>query len=67
MFSLNLSLYRRKIPLKLSNVIMASNHCQAYFLSIMYLELWACSTSGVPNGNILQDECFQVSAKKVNE
>lgn len=45
---------------------MASNHCQAYFLSIMYLELWACSTSGVPASSVLQDDCFQVSAKKVN-
>lgn len=46
---------------------MASNHCQAYFLSIMYLELWACSTSGVPSDSVVKDDCFQVSAKKVSE
>ncbi|XP_046866997.1 uncharacterized protein LOC124460393 [Drosophila willistoni] len=31
------------IPIELSNVVLASNHCQAYFLSVLYLELWACS------------------------
>ncbi|KAH8244044.1 hypothetical protein KR032_012478 [Drosophila birchii] len=51
------------IPLDLSNVVMASNHCQAYFLSIMYLELWACS-AGV---NPLSNESFQASAKKAYE
>ncbi|XP_046801392.1 serine/threonine-protein kinase ATM isoform X1 [Lucilia cuprina] len=30
-----------KLPLKLLNVALACNYCQAYFLSIIYLELWA--------------------------
>ncbi|XP_017035887.1 serine/threonine-protein kinase ATM [Drosophila kikkawai] len=51
------------IPVDLSNVVMASNHCQAYFLSIMYLELWACSESVKP----LTNESFQASAKKAYE
>ncbi|KAH8280952.1 hypothetical protein KR054_005673 [Drosophila jambulina] len=51
------------IPVNLSNVVMASNHCQAYFLSIMYLEVWACS-EGV---NTLTNESFQASAKKAYE
>ncbi|XP_037818798.1 serine/threonine-protein kinase ATM isoform X1 [Lucilia sericata] len=29
------------LPLKLLNVALACNYCQAYFLSIIYLELWA--------------------------
>ncbi|XP_020814150.1 serine/threonine-protein kinase ATM [Drosophila serrata] len=51
------------IPVDLSNVVMASNHCQAYFLSIMYLELWACSKSINPLTNV----SFQASAKKAYE
>ncbi|XP_041674601.1 serine/threonine-protein kinase ATM [Drosophila eugracilis] len=50
------------IPVNLSNVIMASNHCQAYFLSIMYLELWASDQL-----NILDNESFQACAKKAYE
>ncbi|KAM7347211.1 serine/threonine-protein kinase tefu isoform 2-T3 [Cochliomyia hominivorax] len=29
------------LPLKLLNVALACNYCQAYFLSIIYLEMWA--------------------------
>ncbi|BFF89361.1 serine/threonine-protein kinase ATM [Drosophila madeirensis] len=52
------------IPINLGNVVKASNHCQAYFLSIMYLELWAC---GEANSKCLEDESFQASAKKAYE
>ncbi|XP_026850238.1 serine/threonine-protein kinase ATM [Drosophila persimilis] len=52
------------IPIKLENVVRASNHCQAYFLSIMYLELWAC---GSVKSKFLDDESFQSSAKKAYE
>ncbi|KAH8396072.1 hypothetical protein KR222_002674 [Zaprionus bogoriensis] len=55
------------IPLKLCNVVQASNHCQAYFLSIMYLELWACSTSGTPDRTVLDDDNFQTCAKTAYE
>ncbi|KRF80861.1 serine/threonine-protein kinase ATM [Drosophila virilis] len=51
------------IPINLGNVVKAGNHCQAYFLSIMYLELWACSANAAPDANILADENFQMSAK----
>ncbi|ALC48364.1 tefu [Drosophila busckii] len=58
-----------QIPIKLSNVVRASNHCQAYFLSIMYLELWACSASAteLTNSSILADEEFQNCAKTAYE
>lgn len=49
------------IPMELENVVMASNHCQAYFLSIMYLEVWA----GMDSVNHLANESFQAAAKKV--
>jgi len=49
----------------LSNVVMASNHCQAYFLSIMYLELWACAASPIDRANLIDNESFQADAKKV--
>ncbi|KAH8264195.1 hypothetical protein KR038_004388 [Drosophila bunnanda] len=52
-----------RIPVNLRNVVMASNHCQAYFLTIMYLELWACSESLNPLTNV----SFQASAKKAYE
>ncbi|XP_022209922.2 serine/threonine-protein kinase ATM [Drosophila obscura] len=52
------------IPINLGNVVRASNHCQAYFLSIMYLELWAC---GSAKHRCLHDESFQTSAKKAYE
>ncbi|XP_052835760.1 LOW QUALITY PROTEIN: serine/threonine-protein kinase ATM [Drosophila gunungcola] len=55
------------IPVNLSNVVMASNHCQAYFLSIMYLELWACSANSSDNASLLENESFQASAKKAYE
>ncbi|KAM8719535.1 hypothetical protein ACLKA7_005726 [Drosophila subpalustris] len=58
------------IPINLSNAIMASNHCQAYFLSIMYLELWACEAKNRDTSNssdILDDDNFQKSAKKAYE
>ncbi|KAH8295345.1 hypothetical protein KR018_010145 [Drosophila ironensis] len=55
------------IPIKLSNVIKASNHCQAYFLSIMYLELWASSVGATEIKQLLDDETFQISAKKAYE
>ncbi|EDX12862.1 GD20371 [Drosophila simulans] len=55
------------IPINLSNVVMASNHCQAYFLSIMYLELWACSESPKSKADFLDNECFQDCAKKAYE
>ncbi|XP_043070286.1 serine/threonine-protein kinase ATM [Drosophila grimshawi] len=51
------------IPINLENVVKASNHCQAYFLSIMYLELWAYSANATADANILADESFQLSAK----
>jgi len=55
----------RSIPVNLSNVVMASNHCQAYFLSIMYLELWACAASPIDRANLFDNESFQADAKKV--
>ncbi|XP_039495619.1 serine/threonine-protein kinase ATM [Drosophila santomea] len=55
------------IPINLNNVVMASNHCQAYFLSIMYLELWACAESSKSKANFLENECFQNCAKKAYE
>ncbi|EDV35318.2 LOW QUALITY PROTEIN: uncharacterized protein Dana_GF11791 [Drosophila ananassae] len=55
------------IPVNLSNVVRASNHCQAYFLSIMYLELWASSPSTSDSATLLEDESFQASAKKAYE
>ncbi|XP_016998813.2 serine/threonine-protein kinase ATM isoform X1 [Drosophila takahashii] len=55
------------IPINLSNVVLASNHCQAYFLSIMYLELWACSPSSTDRDSLLDNESFQADAKKAYE
>ncbi|KAH8268288.1 hypothetical protein KR026_004200 [Drosophila bipectinata] len=55
------------IPVNLSNVVRASNHCQAYFLSIMYLELWASSPNASESVALLEDESFQASAKKAYE
>uniref|UniRef100_A0A6P4EBP2 Serine/threonine-protein kinase ATM n=1 Tax=Drosophila rhopaloa TaxID=1041015 RepID=A0A6P4EBP2_DRORH len=55
------------IPVNLSKVVLASNHCQAYFLSIMYLELWACSATDSDKANLLENESFQTSAKKAYE
>ncbi|KAH8369440.1 hypothetical protein KR009_011024 [Drosophila setifemur] len=53
------------IPVNLSNVIKASNHCQAYFLSIMYLELWANSDISSDKAKFLNNDFFQDSAKQV--
>ncbi|XP_030382015.1 serine/threonine-protein kinase ATM [Scaptodrosophila lebanonensis] len=50
------------LPINICNVIKASNHCQAYFLSIMYLELWGWSDS-----NAIQTQEFQSAAKKAYE
>ncbi|XP_023036036.1 serine/threonine-protein kinase ATM [Drosophila willistoni] len=55
------------IPIELSNVVLASNHCQAYFLSVLYLELWACSNSEKSTAEILANETFQACAKKSYE
>ncbi|XP_062138082.1 serine/threonine-protein kinase ATM [Drosophila sulfurigaster albostrigata] len=55
------------IPIDFGNAIEASNHCQAYFLSILYLELWACSASERPDADILANDSFQKSAKKAYE
>ncbi|KAH8386431.1 hypothetical protein KR093_000425 [Drosophila rubida] len=55
------------ISINFDNAIRASNHCQAYFLSILYLELWACSSNESPDSDILTDDSFQKSAKKAYE
>ncbi|XP_017057473.2 LOW QUALITY PROTEIN: serine/threonine-protein kinase ATM [Drosophila ficusphila] len=53
------------IPVNLSNVVKASNHCQAYFLSIMYMELWAYSAED--KEKLLDNESFQACAKEAYE
>ncbi|XP_032588976.1 serine/threonine-protein kinase ATM isoform X2 [Drosophila mojavensis] len=49
------------IPIDLGNVVKASNHCQAYFMSIMYLELWVYSVK--PTDSPLHSDSFQTYAK----
>lgn len=60
--------------MKLLNVALACNYCQAYFLSIIYLELWALSeqehnnqeTSGKTKVEIISNTQFQEIARKVS-
>lgn len=61
--------------MKLLNVALACNYCQAYFLSIIYLELWALSeqehnnnqeTSGKTKVEIISNPQFQEIARKVS-
>lgn len=51
----------RTIPIGLGNVVKASNHCQAYFMSIMYLELWTCNSNPIPS------DAFRTHAKTVSK
>uniref|UniRef100_A0A1A9WKS3 Serine/threonine-protein kinase ATM n=1 Tax=Glossina brevipalpis TaxID=37001 RepID=A0A1A9WKS3_9MUSC len=59
------------LPLKLLNVAKACNYCQAYFLSIMYLEMWALqekdSSVDMNNFEIISNQQFQEVAKKAYE
>ncbi|XP_005181014.2 serine/threonine-protein kinase ATM [Musca domestica] len=55
------------LPLNLLNVVEACNYCQAYFLSIIYLEMWALgqiSLGDKTNVEILSNESFQRLARK---
>lgn len=58
----------RNLPLKLLNVALACNFCQAYFLSIIYLELWAIEEqeqTKATNVEIMSNPQFQEIARKV--
>ncbi|XP_061389717.1 serine/threonine-protein kinase ATM [Musca vetustissima] len=55
------------LPLQLLNVVEACNYCQAYFLSIIYLEMWALnqiSNGDKTNLEIISNETFQELARK---
>ncbi|XP_065364298.1 serine/threonine-protein kinase ATM isoform X2 [Calliphora vicina] len=55
------------LPLKLLNVALACNFCQAYFLSIIYLELWAIEEqeqNKATNVEIMSSPQFQEIARK---
>uniref|UniRef100_A0A1B0BG36 Serine/threonine-protein kinase ATM n=1 Tax=Glossina palpalis gambiensis TaxID=67801 RepID=A0A1B0BG36_9MUSC len=59
------------LPLQLLNVARACNYCQAFFLSIMYLEMWSLqekeSSTDKTNFEIVSNEHFQEIAKKSYE
>lgn len=65
----------RNLPLKLLSVAEACNYCQAYFLSIIYLELWALGEKETIEEQLSMDKIkteiisnsqFQKIARKVN-
>lgn len=66
----------RHLPLKLLNVAEACNYCQAYFLSVIYLELWALGeqektvdeqlSNDKIKAEIMSNSQFQKIARKVN-
>ncbi|XP_013106382.2 serine/threonine-protein kinase ATM [Stomoxys calcitrans] len=55
------------LPLKLLNVVRACNYCQAYFLSIIYLEMWALEEKAMgekKDVEIASMDLFQELARK---
>ncbi|XP_075154936.1 serine/threonine-protein kinase tefu [Haematobia irritans] len=58
------------LPLDLLNVVKACNYCQAYFLSIIYLEMWALDEKALGDKTsveIISNELFQELARKAYE
>lgn len=59
----------RDLPLQLLNIARACNYCQAYFLSIMYLEMWAIHEKNLSkkyNYLIMANVEFQKIAQEVS-
>lgn len=53
------SFYFSSVPMNLLYVAKASNHCQAFFMTIMYTELWALSESTSNDNQSKVEEHFK--------